>query len=187
MANNIRRLRVAFLLTPKQLAALIGADASDVERIEADDFALGEEWIAAVAGALGVPASAVTDPEIDLDALRKCAPDVKACRHDLCPTGARFAILAIVAKFGGLKLAKRLDEDDLARAVQNFISFVEADSSQNEEELFTRQKLALRIAVLAILQSRAVAPGPHFEEDLEEALTGGAAMIRSFSRIGPEV
>lgn len=185
MANNVRRLRVAFLLTPKQLAARIGADASDVERMEAEDFELSEEWIKAVADALGVPRNAVTDPAVDIDAVRIAASDNKSLRHDLCPIGARFAILAIVAKLGGLKLAKRLDEDDLARAVRNFIGFVEADGGADEDERLTRQKLALRIAVLAILQSRAVVPGPRFEDDLEEALAGGTAMIRSFSRIEP--
>ncbi len=180
--NNVRRLRVAFLLTPRQLAARMGAETSDVERIEAEGFELSEEWIIAVARALGVPESAVTSPKLDVEELRLCATDVPMPTA-LCPTAARHALLALVAKFGGPKMARALDEDDIARAVQNFRRFVE--TGEGDVASLSRLKQALQITVLACLQSRDFAPGPNFQADLEEALSGAAEMVRRFSRIGP--
>jgi hypothetical protein len=185
MANNLRKLRVAFLLTPKELAARIGADASDIERIEAEGFALSTEWIDAVARGLGVPASALTDPDADIAAVRKAATPARPAPK-VCPIAARYALLAIIAKFAGMKFAIRLGGDDVARAVQNIITYVESSEASGDEARLTRQKLALRIAALAILQSRGIEAGPRFQTDLEEALEGASAMIHRFSGIGPE-
>lgn len=185
MGNNVRRLRVAFLLTPKELAARIGADASDVERIEADGFILGAEWIDAIAGALGVPGSAVTDPAADIEGLRAASASEPAPVQRICPIGARYAILALVAKLGGGKLANRLDEDDVARAVRNLIAFTDEGAADGPPSV-SRQTLALRITVLAILQAQGFSPQPRFEADLEEALPAAAQMMSRFSRIGPE-
>jgi hypothetical protein len=183
MGNNIRRLRVAFLLTPTELANRMGADAFDIERIENENFTLGEEWVAAVSAALGVAPEAITDPLIDVDAVREAARATTGPVRRLCPIGARFAILALVAKFGGLKFAKRLDEDDLARAVQNVERFVSETEENNAEVRLSRLTLALRIAVLAILQSREAAPRIPQQGDLDDALQGASLLLDRFSRI----
>jgi transcriptional regulator with XRE-family HTH domain len=186
MANNVRRLRVALLLTPRQLAARMGADPSDVERIEAEDFALSDDWIDAVARALRVPLGAVTAAHVDYEEIRGLAKTAAKTVRLPCPVATRFAILAIVAKFAGVKYIRRLDEDDVARAVQGAVAFVGEDRDFDKEGDFNRLTLALRIAALAILQSRDFAPSPHFEGDLEEVLQGSAEMIRRYSRIAPE-
>lgn len=186
MPNNVRKLRVAFLLTPSELARLMRADASDVERIEAPDFVLTGEWIAAVAHALGVPAAAVTAPDIDANALRRAATAAAPSAAAFCPVGARYALLAIVAKFGGVKFAGGIDEDDLARAVQNMVAFIEDDPQIPGNDGLSRLTLALRIAVLAILQSRGFVPGPGFEAHLEEALQAATRLISGFAAIDDE-
>jgi len=183
MGNNIRRLRVAFLLTPTELANRMGADAFDIERIEKENFVLGEEWVAAVSAALGVPPEAVTDPLVNVDAVREAAQATASPVRRLCPIGARFAILALVAKFGGLKFAKRLDEDDLARAVQNVERFVSETEEDAVELRLNRLTLALRITVLAILQSRDAARRIPLQGDLDDALQGASMLLDRFSRI----
>ena len=97
--------------------------------------------------------------------------------------GARFAIQAMVAKLGGLKMALSLDEDSLATAVQNLIAYVETgEVDETPEESLNRLSLALRIIVLTILQSRGIAPDPQFPEEMERALAGATSLLRSFSR-----
>lgn len=186
MANNVRRLRVAMLLTPKQLAARMGADPSDVERIEAEGFALSDDWIDAVARALRIPRGVVTASHVDYDEIRSFANAAATTVRLPCPVATRFAILAIIAKFAGVKFANRLGEDDVARAVQGAIAFVGEDRDFDREDDFSRLTLALRIAALAILQSRDFVPGPRFEDALEEVLQGSAEMIRRYSKIAPE-
>jgi len=181
MANNVRKLRVAFLLTPSQLARRMRADASDVERLETPDYVLTPEWIEAVAKALGVPADALTDPDIDVDAIRALSPHAPAS-PPVCPVATRFVILAIIAKFAGVKFANTLDDDSDARAVQNFFAFIEGDDDQRSTDI-NRQKLALQIAVLTILQARGFRPGVKFEHDFQEALLAGLEMMRRFAAI----
>ncbi len=186
MANNVRRLRVALLLTPRQLAARMGADPSDVERIEAENFALSDDWIDAVARALRIPRGVVTAAHVDYDEIREFSKAAAKTVRLPCPVATRFAILAIVAKFAGIKFIRQLDEDDVARAVQGAVAFVGEDRDFDREDDFNRLTLALRIAALAILQSRDFVPGPRFEGDLEEILQGSAELIRRYSRIVPE-
>ena len=103
-----------------------------------------------------------------------------------CPIGARFAIQAMVAKLGGLKMALNLDEDALATAVQNLISYVEAeDADGTEEARLNRLSLSLRIIVLTILQSRALAPDPQFPAAMEKALAGATSLLEAYSSDRP--
>lgn len=187
MGNNLRDLRLAFLLTPRELAERMGTDAQQVARLEAEGRELSEEWVEAVARALGVPKSAVTDPATDIQAIVLRAGRVSGRRVKSCPIGARFAIQAMVAKFGGLKMALSLDEDALATAVQNLISYVEAgEGDDTPEKRFNRLSLALRIIVLTILQSRAVVPDPRFPEAMETALAGATSLLEAFSSAPPD-
>jgi hypothetical protein len=185
MANNVRKLRVALLLTPSQLAWRMRADATDVERIEAPGYALTPDWIAAVARALGVPAAAVTDPEIDIEAI-KAGAKIRTEAPPVCPVATRYALLATIAKFTGVKFANAIDDDSIARAVQMFFEFVENNQEAASAEDLTRQTLGLRIAVLAILQARGFDPGPRFESELQQALEGSMAMMNRFAKIGCE-
>lgn len=184
MANNVRRLRVAFLLTPSQLARRIRAEPEDVHRIESPGYELGEEWIRAVASGLGVPAKAVTDPLIDVDFVKANAAPPKASL-DICPIATKHAIIAVISKMAGSRAAAQIDDDDLARAIQNYFAFVDNEPDAMEERLLTRQTLALRIAVLAILQSLEFQPDPRFESKLDIALAGASDLIRQFSSIDP--
>lgn len=185
MANNVRKLRVALLLTPSQLAWRMRADATDVERIEAPGYELTPDWIAAVARTLGVPAAAVTDPEIDIEAIKSAAA-VRSEAPPVCPVATRYALLATVAKFAGVKFANSIDDDSIARAVQIFFEFVENNEEAASAEDPTRQTLGLRIAVLAILQARGFDPGRRFEAELQHALEGSMAMMNRFAKIGRE-
>ena len=183
MGNNLKELRLAFLLTPRELAERIGADTQQIARLEAEGRELSEEWIEAVARALGVPKSAVIDPSADIGAIvaRVGRPPMTLIKT--CPIGARFAIQAMVAKLGGLKMALSLDEDSLATAVQNLIAYVETgEVDETPEESLNRLSLALRIIVLTILQSRGIAPDPQFPDEMERALAGATSLLQSFSR-----
>ncbi|MCB2114578.1 MAG: helix-turn-helix transcriptional regulator [Parvularculaceae bacterium] len=183
MANNVRKLRVARLLTPSQLAMRMRADASDVERLESPGYELAPEWIEAVAKALGVPAEIVVAPDIDIGAIRASAPEAIP-GPPVCPIATRYAILALVAKFAGVKFAAGLDDDSLARAAQNFFNFVEGEPGKDVADDFNRQKLALQIAVLTILQARGFRPRGNFEAEFHPALDAALDMMRRFADAG---
>ena len=184
MANNVRKLRVAFLLTPSQLAQRIRAEPEDVHRIEAPGYDLSEEWVRAVALALGVPESALTDPHVDIDGVKANAAPPKASMK-ICPIATRYAMIAVISKLAGSIFAAKIESDDLARAMQNFFAFIDDQPEISEERALIRQKLALQIAVLAILQSRGFQPDDRFEARLEKAIAGAADLIRQFSAIDP--
>lgn len=185
MGNNLKELRLAFLLTPSELAARIGTDALQIERLEAEDRDLSEEWVEAISRTLGVPPSSVVDPSADIRAIVARADKSAGKSVETCPIGARFAILAMVAKLGGLKMALSLDEDALATAVQNLISYVEAGEGDDApEKRFNRLSLSLQIIVLTILQSRGVLPGPQFQQSMDQALAGATSLLLAFSRNG---
>lgn len=184
MANNIRELRVAFLLTPRQLAGLLGVGVEQYRRIEGSDETLSPEWIDAVARVLDVPASAVTDPSTDIKTVVASARPLAARQNIICRVGARFAIQAMVAKLGGMTMALDLSEDDLATAVHKLVAYVEAgDNSDNEKRQLNRLSQSLQIAVLTILQSRGVDPGPRFPQTMAIAREGALALLQSFARI----
>jgi hypothetical protein len=180
--NNIRKLRLAFLLTPSELARLMRAEPSDIERIETQKHPLAEEWIRSVSRALGVPAEGITAPNISTSAVKQMSKGF-AVSPNACPIGARYAISAILAKFGGAEFAAKIDPDDLARLIQNFYDFVENDRSGNEKSELNRRRLALQITVLTFLQSRDFEPGPTFQTDLEQATAGALALMDRFSAI----
>ena len=181
--NNIRKLRLAFLLTPAELARLMRAEPSDVERIEAQTRPLAEEWIRSVSRALGILPEFITAPDISTSAVRAMSTGF-AEPPNACPIAARYAISAILAKFGGAEFAARIDPDDLARLIQNFYDFVENDRSGNEKSELNRRRLALQITVLTFLQSRDFEPGQTFQTDLAEATAGALALMDRFSMIG---
>ena len=183
MANNLRKLRVAFLLTPSELARRMRADAVDIERLERQNAELAPEWVHSIARALGVPEDAVTDPGLDVAGLAANGPP-DAPPPPVCPIATRYAILACVAKFAGVGFAAAIDEDSLARAVQSFFAFIEDDSQSTDD--INRQTLALQIAVLAILQARGFEPNERFAEDLRQALAGSIAMMRRFAGTADE-
>ena len=184
MANNVRKLRVAFLLTPSQLARRIRAEPEDVHRIEAPGYQLGEEWIRAVANGLGVPEGAITEPFIDIDFVKATAAPPKASMN-ICPIATKHAIVAVISKLAGSRIAAQIDDDDLARAIQNYFAFLDEEPDRQDERSATRPTLALRIAVLAILQSLGFRPDQQFEPKLEKAIAGATELIRQFSEIDP--
>lgn len=186
MGNNLRDLRLAFLLTPRELAERMGTDVQQIARLEAEGRELSEEWVEAVARALGVPKSAVVDPAADIKAIVTRVGRVPAKPVRTCPIAARFAIQAMVAKLGGLKMALSLDEEALATAVQNLISYVEnEEAGETPEKRLNRQSLSLRIIVLTILQSRAFAPDPRLPAAMEKALAGATSLLEAFSDESP--
>lgn len=188
MANNIRELRVAFLLTPRQLAARMGTYPQQVYRLEASGKTPSDEWVEAVSEALGVPPSAVTDPNFDINSVRLDAWKFQAPEPETCPVGARFAIQAMVARLGGMSLALSLCEEDLASAVRNLIAFVDrADidpaAGRDSTSRAIRLSQALQIVVVAILRSRDIALDPKFVRAVATAEQGAAAMIEAFSAV----
>jgi hypothetical protein len=186
MANNIRRLRVAFLLTPRALAARMGADESDILRIESPGYELDDEWIAAAAKAFGVERDAITSADVDFDAVVDRAFLNEPPAAPVCPIATRYGLLMLTAKLAGVKTARSLDDDDLSRAVQQVLTFVEApkDGAGDETEKISRLTLSLQIAVLAILQARGVEEEPHFAEVLGAGCPQVAQLIEDFSRFG---
>ncbi len=184
MGNNVRELRLAFLLTQKELAERMGADVKEVEGLEAAGESLGVEWIEAVSRALGVPPAAVTDPSADIRSIVARAGPLHARKIRTCPIAARFAIQAMVAKLGGLKLALSLSEEDLARTVQNLVTYVESGEAETDEQRLNRLSLSLQIIVLTVLQSRGVAPEPGFQDSMEKARTGAMSLLQAFSEFG---
>lgn len=184
MGNNIKELRLAFLLTPQEMAARMGADVSTLERLESGEHDLSIEWIEAVSMALGVPASAVHDPSTDIRAIVTGAGSLPARQAKTCPIATRYAILALVAKFGGLKIADSLDENDLARAVQNFVNYVESEAgAEGTADNPNRLSLPLQLIVLTILQSRGVSPAPGLLREMEKAQQAATSLVEAFSGI----
>ena len=184
MANNIKKLRIAFLLTPSQFAKRIGVDVTQLNRLEMSDASPPEEWIEAVSAALGVDPKIVTDASANIEeAVTKAGAPPKPQRR-FCPIGARFAIQSMVAKLGGLEMALDLSEDDLARAVQNVATFAgdEAIALDGGKRL-NRLSQSLQIAVLTILQSRGVDPDDHFQRALTLARDGAIGLLQAFSAI----
>lgn len=185
MANNIKELRLAFLLTPKQLAARLGIEVDLLKQLERSETPLADEWIDALALAFGVPASAVSDPATDVEAIAAAASTTPAPENPICRIGARFAIQAMVAKLGGLNIALNLSEDALAKAVQNLLSYAEENKgdSDDAEKRFNRLSQSLQITVLTILQSRGVEPDPQFAQSMATARHGALSLLQSFSHI----
>jgi len=183
MGNNIKELRLAFLLTPKELAARMGTYPQQVRRLEDAGRKLSDEWIEAVAEAFGVPKAAVTDPSADIPAIVAAAHPA-APHFRTCPIAARFAIQAMAARLGGMKLALELSEDDLATAVRNLVAYVDAAPEEEPDEARAiRLSQALQIVVLAILQSHGVWLDPHQLQAISFADRGASSLIRWFSEI----
>lgn len=185
MANNIRDLRVAFLLTPRALAERMGTYPQQVYRLEATDATPSIEWVEAVADALGVPQYVVTDPRADIRAIADATRLTLKPARRTCPIGARFAIQAMVARLGGLKIALALSEDDLAAAVRNLVAYVDVTEEEDDEERRAiRLSQSLQIVVLAILQSHGISLDPRFVQAVAKADRGASSLIRAFSEIG---
>jgi transcriptional regulator with XRE-family HTH domain len=183
MANNLKELRLMMLLTPTEVAARIGTDAAQVERLERPDRDLEEEWVDAIARGLGVPHAAVTDPKADIRQMTATAGGEDGPpAATLCPIGLRYAILAATAKLAGPKTAALLNEDALMTAVQNVIRYVERDDRPTEAEQFNRLSQALQITVLTILESRGADQGPQFQKSIRPTLEGATRLVTEFSR-----
>lgn len=186
MGNNIRELRLAFLLTPKELAARMGTYPQQLRRLEASGRRLSDEWIEAVAEALGVPANAVTDPSADIPAIVAAAGEPQSPTLRTCPIGARFAIQAMIARLGGLTMALNLSEDDLATAVRNLVSYTDVGrGGETDEQRASRLSQALQIVVVAILQAHGASLDVRQLQAIALAHQGASSLIRSFSRIDP--
>ncbi len=185
MANNIRDLRVAFLLTPRELAERMGTYPQQVYRLEASSTTPSIEWVEAVAEALGVPQFAVVDPHADINAIAKSAQLMSEPRRRTCPIGARFAIQAMVARLGGMRVALALSEDDLAAAVRNLVAYVDLEEDDdNDENRAIRLSQSLQIVVLAILQSHGISLDSRFVQAVAKAVQGASSLILAFSEIG---
>ncbi len=188
MANNIKALRIAFLLSPREFARLIGIYPDYVARLESGERALSEIWIDTVTKALGVPPEMVTDPSVKIDAaaLRARRPDGPP--PVLCPIAARYGVLALVAKMGGLRRAEALDEDRIADAVQNLVAYVDNRSpnlpgDQSADLRANRLLKGLQITALTILQSYEAELHPNFHRELEIAARGVASLLEAFSAV----
>lgn len=189
MANNIRDLRIALLLSPTELARRIGIYPEYIARLESGARPLSAIWIDAVARALCVPREIVTDRTVDFDAIAASAPVLPERSYGLCPVGARYAIKALAAKVGGVKLAAELSEDELADAVQSLVSYVEDD----DEALFESERAVsaranrlskgLQITALTILQSRAPDLQTHALSTFETVLPGAVSLLETFSQV----
>lgn len=184
MANNMKELRLAFLLTPKEFAERLGIDTELLSRLEKIEDGLPAEWAEAVSRVLGVPIAIVTSPDADIEQAvigAKLAPERKTAT---CRIAARFAIQAMVAKLGGMKIALDLNEDALETAVQNLINYSEEETDADRpEQRLNRLSQSLQIAVLTILQSRGVDPGPDLRHSMELAQHGALALLQSFAEI----
>ncbi len=188
MVNNIQELRLAFLLSPREFARLIGIYQDYLPRLESGERALTDIWVTAVSEALGVPRVAVTEPELDLAALAATLPRPKPRRLVVCPIAARHAILALVAKLGGASTVLNIGEDNLADAVRTLIAYVDdsktrkaSDAPSNESA--SRLSQGLQITVLTILQSCSDDPPPDFQRAMEKILPGAVRLIEAFSRV----
>jgi transcriptional regulator with XRE-family HTH domain len=182
MANNLKELRLALLLTPTELASRIGTDAAQIERLERPDRELEEEWVEAVMRGLGVPREAVVDPRTDVRATLAQVEQKAGENAGPCAIGLRYAIQAAVAKLGGPRVAASLNEDALMTAVQNVILYVDRGDRPREDESFNRLYQALQITVLTILESRGCEQGPQFQKSMPPTLEGATRLVTEFSR-----
>lgn len=188
MANNIKKLRLAFLLGPREFSRLVGIWPDYLPRLESGARALTDGWIEAVATALGVAPEAVLDPDANIPAIAARAGRPRVTSPAICPLAARFAIVSLLAKTGGLALASGVGEDDLADAVCNLVAFVgagerRAPSGKLSAEALSRLSKGLQITVLAMLQSGCDEPPPDFADRLSTALPGAIGLIEAFSQI----
>ncbi|MEZ5893828.1 MAG: helix-turn-helix transcriptional regulator [Parvularculaceae bacterium] len=188
MANNIKKLRLAFLLSPREFSRLIGIYPDYLPRLESGQRALTDGWIEAVSAALNIAPETVLDPDANIAAIAARAERPNVLSPAMCPIGVRFAILALVAKIGGIAVASKVNEDNLADAVCNLIAFVgggerRLQAGKLPPEMFNRLLKGLQITALSILQSCADDPPPDFQDRLDTALPGAAALIEAFSQI----
>jgi len=185
MMNNIKELRLAFLLTPKQLADRLGIKVDVLRQLENSDAPLANEWNEAVALAFRVPTPTISDPDADIGAVVAAASSFHAPKHPICRVGARFAIQAMVAKLGGLNIALDLSEESLANAVQNLLAYAEEEKgAEVEPELrLNRLSQSLQIVALTILQSRGVDPGREFPQTMVIARDGALSLLRIYSQL----
>lgn len=180
--NNIKELRLAFLLTPQELAARMGTYPEQLLRLEASEDALPGEWIDSVSEALGVPPETVIAQRVDYNALLAIPSTNPADPFRLCPTTTRFALAAVLARLADLRLALDLPEDELAIAVRNIIDFVEHDRrDQATPPDVNRLFQSLQITVVAILQARGVALTEQDLEALRQTTHAATMMILAIS------
>ncbi|WP_428407470.1 helix-turn-helix transcriptional regulator [Hyphococcus sp.] len=192
MANNIKRLRLGFLFSPREFSRLIGIYPEYLPRLESGERALSDPWIDAVSNALGIAPEDVLDPDANIEKIVASVPRPEVKRAAVCPIGARYAILAVAAKTCGLRPAQHIAEDDLADAVCSLIAYVDGDgrpaaSAELDEKTISRLSQGLQITALTILQSCFDDPPPDFQERLSAALAGAVSMIEAFSRIDEPV
>jgi len=188
MTNNIKEWRLAFLLSPREFARLIGIYPDYVPRLESGERPLNDIWISAIAKALGVPRAAIADPHAEIALIAASVPRPALRRPAVCPIGARFAILSLVAKWGGLRIVNALSEDEIADAVQSFISYVDdrapdMPGGPSGETRINRLSQGLQITALTILQSRADDLPPDFEETLATALPAAVQLLEAYSQV----
>ncbi|NOX95282.1 MAG: helix-turn-helix transcriptional regulator [Alphaproteobacteria bacterium] len=185
MMNNIKELRLAFLLTPKQLADRLGIKVDVLRQLENSDLPLANEWNEAVALAFRVPTPTISDPDADIGAVVAAASSFHVPEYPICRVGARFAIQAMVAKLGGLNIALDLSEESLANAVQNLLAYAEEEkSAEVEPELrLNRLSQSLQIVALTILQSRGVDPDREFPQTMVIARDGALSLLRIYSQL----
>ena len=190
IANNTKELRLQLLLTPKQLADRLGVTTQRLRALEQPDKPLPEGWPEAIAHALGVPVATVTHPNPDLRKTKGLDSVSQAADRRMCRIAARFAILAMAAKLGGLSVASELSEPDLDLALQNLILYTEnppnaaETGEQAEKDKLNRLSQSLQITVLAILQSRGVEPKTDLLREMEIARDGALSLIETFSDAG---
>lgn len=177
--NNIKELRLSFLLSPGEFARRVGIYPEYVARLESGERPLSDLWIDAVARALGVPRAAVTAANEDIFKGAHLTPDKLPALEPpiLCPIGARYAILALIAKTASLKTANTLYEDELADAVQSLVTYV----GREPRGAANRLSQGLQITVLTILQSRSPDLPEGFQENFARALPGALALLDAFS------
>jgi len=185
VTNNIKQLRLAFLLSPKQLADRIGINVDLLRRLENSDAPLAHEWNEAFALALRVEASAISEPETDIGAAVAAASSFHTPTHPICRVGARFAIQAMVAKLGGLNIALELKEASLANAVQNLLAYAEEEkgTDTDTEHRLNRLSQSLQIVALTILQSHGVDPDHEFHQTMAIARDGALSLLRTYSHL----
>ncbi|WDI32970.1 helix-turn-helix transcriptional regulator [Hyphococcus flavus] len=192
MANNLKELRIALLLSPRELARLIGIYPEYISRLESQDRPIGELWAEAITKALGVPAYALTDSEVDIAAIAARAKPRVERPPVLCPIAARYAIMALVAKMGGLWRAEAIEEDDIADAVQNLVAYVDDETpnlpgEKAGEVRASRLLRGLQISALTILQYHEADLTPDFQNQLEIAVLGAVQLLEAFSSVDETV
>lgn len=183
MPNKIKELRLAFLLSPRQFAERLGIYPDYVPRLESGAREINEVWIDAVARALGAPREAVADPAFDISCLEGSAlPPGQGA--PVCAVGVRYALLALVAKLGGMEIAKSLSEDEIADATIGLVDYMfqaaEANGQNGTKSPLNHLSQGLQIVSLTILQSRGVEPGQDFQYRMNVALPSAAQLAQGF-------